>query len=224
MQIPEQGNMDMILAGPSTPMPPMMRGSPRALRRWLAILLFLSLAVPITSAQPTLPGTKPFTFDGDPAAAMVDSIHAFLLRETAAVAPRQAYFEKSDVASRRDRFRRIIGAVDARIPVTAIELTATSAVPAEVARGKGYRVFAVRWPVFDDVEAEGLLLEPEGPPKARIVAIPDAEGSPEMLVGMAPGVEPSAQFARRLAENGCQVVVPMLIDRSDTWSAFPARG
>jgi hypothetical protein len=61
----------------------------------------------------------------------------------------------------------------------ALQLEATTAVPAEVARGKGYRVFAVRWPVFDDVEAEGLLLEPEGPPRARIVAIPDAGWSSE---------------------------------------------
>ena len=42
-----------------------------------------------------------------------------------------------------------------------------------------------------------------------------------MLAGLAPGVEPAAQFARRLAENGCQVLVPVLIDRADTWSGIP---
>ena len=36
----------------------------------------------------------------------------------------------------------------------------------------------------------------------------------------APGVDPAAQFARRLAENGCQVVIPVLLDRSDTWSGI----
>ncbi len=41
-----------------------------------------------------------------------------------------------------------------------------------------------------------------------------------MLVGLAPGVDPVAQFARRLAENGCQVVIPVLIDRNDTWSGI----
>ena len=41
-----------------------------------------------------------------------------------------------------------------------------------------------------------------------------------MLAGLAPGVEPAAQFARRLAENGCQVLVPVLIDRADTWSGI----
>ena len=82
-------------------------------------------------------------------------------------------------------------------------------------------MYAVRWPVFDDVNAEGLLLEPDGAPRARIIAIPDAGWSPEMTVGLAPGVDTAAQFARRLAENGCQVLVPVLIDRNDTWSGIP---
>ena len=55
---------------------------------------------------------------------------------------------------------------------------------------------------------------------ARIVAIPDADQSPEMLAGLAPGVQPAGQFARRLAENGCQVLVPVLINRQDTWSGI----
>jgi dienelactone hydrolase len=214
----------MVLVGTSTPIPPTMRGSPPTVRLWLAMLLVLFTAVPVTPAQTILPGTKPFTFEGDPAVGMVDAIHAFLLSETAASAERRATLQKTDIASRRERFRQIIGAVDVRVPFTALELTATTVVPAEVARGKGYRVFAVRWPVFDDVEAEGLLLEPEGTPKARIVAIPDADWSPEMLVGMTLGVEPSAQFARHLAENGCQVVIPVLIDRSDRWSGIPGVG
>jgi dienelactone hydrolase len=190
----------------------------------LAILLLLLTAASITPAQTILPGTKPFAFEGDPAAAMVDAIHTFLLRETAATAERRAEYQKSDVATRRENFRRIIGAVDPRVPFTDLQLTATTTVPAEVARGKGYRVLAVRWPVFDDVDAEGLLLQPDGTPKARIVAVPDADWSPEMLVGLAPGADPAAQFARRLAENGCQVLVPVLIDRRDTWSGIPGIG
>lgn len=42
-----------------------------------------------------------------------------------------------------------------------------------------------------------------------------------MLVGLAPGVPPAAQFARRLVENGCQVVVPLVINRADTFSGIP---
>jgi dienelactone hydrolase len=185
------------------------------------MLLFAMAAVPVAPAQTILPGTRPLSFEGDAATNMVDAINAFLLRETAAATDRRSKLPERDVAPRREKFRRLIGAMDARVPFTALQLTATTAAPAEVARAKGYRAYAVRWPVFEDVDAEGLLLEPEGAPRARIVAIPDADWPPEMLAGLAPGIEPSAQFARSLAENGCQVLVPVLIDRSDTWSGIP---
>jgi dienelactone hydrolase len=81
-----------------------------------------------------------------------------------------------------------------------------------------YKVHAIRWPVFDGVDGEGLLLEPKGKVVAQVVAIPDADWTPEMLVGLAPGVPKESQFARRLAENGCRVVVPVLIDRKDDFS------
>jgi len=144
---------------------------------------------------------------------MVEGIKSFLVRRTAEVT--------ATGPPGRARFRKIIGAVDPRVPVPALEFEATTVTRALVARGSGYSVFAVRWPALEGVAGEGLLLEPEGPPVARIVAIPDADWSPEMLVGLAPGVDLAAQFARRLAENGCQVVVPVLIDRRDTWSGIP---
>ena len=210
----------MTRASMSTPILRIGPDLPRMVRRCAAMWLLLAAVVPAARAQVTLPGTKPFTFEGDPALGMVDAIRTFLQRETAAAA-RRGTLRGSDVGTRRERFRRLIGAIDARVPFTALHLEATTAIPAEVGRAKGYRVFAVRWPVFNDVDAEGLLLEPEGAPRARIVAIPDAGWSPEMLAGLSPGVDPAAQFARRLAESGCQVLVPLLIDRSDTWSGIP---
>src|SRR5581483_3725826 len=75
--------------------------------------------------------------------------------------------------------------------------------------------------VWDGVYGEGLLLEPDRPPVARVIAIPDADWSPEAIAGLSPGASPAAQFARRLAESGCQVLVPVLIDRRDTWSGIP---
>ena len=162
---------------------------------------------------------------------MVDGIHAFLLRETASSLSHREEFWHRDyqspeayersISPNRERFRTIIGAVDPRRAVTDLQLEATTANSAEIAKGRNYRVYAVRWPVFDDVDAEGLLLEPDVTPRARIVAIPDAGWSPEMTLGLVPGVDPAAQFARRLAENGCQVLVPVLIDRNDTWSGIP---
>ena len=45
-----------------------------------------------------------------------------------------------------------------------------------------------------------------------------------MLVGLEDGISQEAQFARRLAEQGCRVVVPTLIDRDDRWSGNPKIG
>lgn len=199
-------------------------------RLFATAVLALCLDV-LIAAPPELPGTARLTAKGDLAAKMVDSISAFLLRETAAAARRRERLWNRDsgsreaydrsVASNREHLRRIIGAVDPRLPVTAVQFDSTSQFPALIARMPHYKVFTVRWPVFEGVSAEGLLLEPDRAPVARVVAVPDADWTPEMLVGLAPGIEQGAQFARRLAENGCQVLVPTLINRQDTWSGIP---
>src|SRR5262249_29214151 len=93
------------------------------------------------------------------------------------------------------------------------ELLRTTAESAAVGGGKGYEVFAVRWPAFADVHGEGLLLLPIGRNNADVIAIPDADQTPEQIAGLGPGVTDELQTARRLAENGCRVLVPVLIDR-----------
>src|SRR5439155_21469848 len=94
------------------------------------------------------------------------------------------------------------------------ELVATTSQPALVGKGDNYEIFAVRWPAFGDVHGEGLLLVPTGKkPVANVVAIPDADQLPEQIVGLVEGVPAESQFARRLAESGCRVIVPTLIDR-----------
>jgi dienelactone hydrolase len=184
-------------------------------------------------AQPveTLPGTQPLTWDGDLSAKMVAGIDQFLVREIErSVRERQKFWRRDfssheacekSIRSNRLRLQKYIGAVDALSPVKALEYVSSTASPQLVAETDTYRVYAVRWPLFDGVRGEGLLLQPKSEPVARIVAIPDADQTPEMLAGLAPGLPPESQFARRLAENGCQVVVPVLIDRSDTWSGNP---
>jgi dienelactone hydrolase len=192
-------------------------------------LLWAIAWLPLT-AQTPLPGTAHLTVQGDFAAQMVDGINDYLLRAASGSPATRTSLWKRDyisvenhersISPNRERLKKIIGAVDARVPVS-MEMAATVSAPALVANGQGYKIYAIRWPVLEGVTAEGLLLEPERPPLARIVAIPDADWSPEMLAGMTPGVDPAAQFARRLAESGCQVIVPVLIDRSDTWSGIP---
>ena len=193
-------------------------------------MLLAAMWLPL-AAQTPLPGTAPLTGQGDFAAQMVDGVNDYLVRLASGSPGTRAALWKRDyssvenyersIAPNRERLKKIIGAVDQRVPVVSMELVATLSTPALVANGQGYKVYAVRWAVMEGVTAEGLLLDPDRPPVARIVAIGDADWTPEMLTGMAPGVEPAAQFARRLAESGCQVIVPTLIDRADTWSGIP---
>ena len=189
------------------------------------------------AAEGVLPGTVPLTLQGDLPYQMVDGIHRFLLNRTTEAAKERPSLWHRDyssaegyehsVSDNRERFRQIIGAVDQRVPAQAPQPVRGIFDSPFVAQGKGYKVYAVRWAVLEPVvadfgglDAEGLLLHPEGTPLARVVAIPDADWTPEMIVGMAPGVPPEAQFARRMAESGCQVMIPMLIDRADTFSGI----
>lgn len=188
-----------------------------------------------------LPGTAPLTTEGDLAAQMVDGIHRFLLAETQRQTADRARFWNRDyssaqryaqsVAPNREHFRTIIGAVDQRVAPQAPRLLATVQGQPEIAQAPNYKVYAIRWQVFAPVTADssemwatGLLLQPKGRPVARVVAIPDADWTPEMLAGIAPGVPQDAQFARRLAENGAQVIVPLIIDRTDKYSGIPGIG
>jgi dienelactone hydrolase len=198
-----------------------------------AIVLAVAVLPPLASAEP-LPGTQPLETPGDLAEQMVAGIDRFLLREIAeSVAKRPRHWNRdvssaekynASVAPNRAHLAKIIGAHDPRAKVPAMELVATTAEPALVGTSEHFDAFAVRWPVVRGVQGEGLLLVPKSARiVADVVALPDADQTPEQLAGLAAGVAPEAQFARRLAESGCRVIVPMLIDRADTYSAIGPR-
>jgi dienelactone hydrolase len=126
-------------------------------------------------------------------------------------------FDRS-AALNRENFKRIIGAVDQRVPMTGMELVATTTAPALLAETDTFAVWIVRWPVFEDVHGEGLLLQPKSTLRARVVVLPDADQTPEMVVGLTPSLRAISPLARQLAENGTQVLIPVLVDRSDEWS------
>ncbi|HEV8377574.1 MAG TPA: dienelactone hydrolase family protein, partial [Tepidisphaeraceae bacterium] len=114
----------------------------------------------------------------------------------------------------RQHLGRILGVRDLRVKFDAPELVAAVNRPALLRETDRYSVYAIRWPAVRDVWGEGLLLTPKnGKPVASIVAIPDARQSPEQIAGVVGGTSARSQFARRLAESGCRVIVPVLIDR-----------
>ena len=192
--------------------------------------IILAMFVPITVSAQALPGTKLLEGKDDFAKVMVDGIHRYLDKQTVVAEKNRSQFWKPDFASvqafdqsvqpNRQRLRKIIGVIDERVPVTMTKI-ATVEQASLVADTKFYKVYAVRWSVLPGVNGEGLLLEPTGKPKACAIAIPDADWTPEQLIGISPGVPKDSQYARRMAEDGYRVIVPTLINRRDDFSGNP---
>lgn len=192
--------------------------------RIASLLLALSLGTSAAQEPPPLAGTAPLTVEGDLSAQMVAGIGRYLDRESARASA--ARFEKwksfdaKDAEPMRQLLRERLGMSDPPASGGIEIVQPLGAQPVEN-RGAGYLVLHVRWPVFDGVWGEGLLLQPPGASKATLVALPDADQTPEQIAGTAPGLPEDAQFARRLAEQGCTVLVPVLVDRRTTWSGTP---
>src|SRR5688500_18812998 len=195
-------------------------------------LLLLCVGSAAMAAERTLPGTQPLETTNDLSREMVAGIDKFLMRETAAALSRRSNYWRRDftsvaaheksVGENRERCRTISGAVDERLSVSNLQFVSTSWQSSLVGETDVYVVHAVRWPVFAEVHGEGLLVQPKptsvGANAARVIAVPDADQTPEMLLGLAPGIATNSQYARRLAESGCEILIPTLIDRRDTWS------
>jgi dienelactone hydrolase len=196
------------------------------------VLLLAGSSLSTFAAEPAsvLPDTKPLTVEGDLSAKMLEGLHRFVERKIDEAPKRRAKLWQRDpqspeayqksLLSNRERFQRIIGVVDERVPV-AMERFGDDDNPALVAETEKIRIYQVRWPVLPGVYGEGLLLEPRDKVVAHVVAVPDAAQTPEQIVGLAPGVSAESQFARCLAENGVQVIVPTLVSRSFDYSGNP---
>ncbi len=197
------------------------------IRIWLVIFLAgLAPSPRSTAAEPsTIPGTQALTSTGDLADSMVAGVDRFLLDQTAKSTSRRDRWWKRDfhsasaynssVEPNRKRLAHILGVRDPRVPFAGPQLVGTIGRPDLLATSQRYNVFAIRWPAFGDVTGEGLLLEPgDGLGIADVVVVPDADQLPEQLVGLVPGLAPECQVARRLAESGCRVIVPTLINRA----------
>ncbi len=176
-----------------------------------------------------LPGTQPLEPRPDFSADMVAGIDRFLLRETGAARERRAQFWRRDASSpaayaqslapNRERLRRLLGAVDARVPEVRLELVADTRTPALLAETAQATIQRVRWPVLDGVHGEGILIQPKGPVLARVIYVPDADTSPEQLAGIQKGhLDPS------LTGYGAQILIPALISRAAEFSGSERLG
>ncbi len=166
---------------------------------------------------------QPLTIEGDLASLMVDGADRFLMRQLEeSTGKRESRFHRdfssddaywNSLAPNRRRLTEILGLADERTSCDELSLQATTHRDSLVATLGDIEIHRVTWPAVGGIEAEGLLLRPAAQPTALVVAIPDADQTPEQICGVAPGLPPESQFARQLAARGCLVVVPALISR-----------
>lgn len=162
----------------------------------LAVLI-LGASVALTQE---LPGTRPLIEQGDQAVLMLDAMHAWLDRNLVESA---AGRDVTDASSSRAELQRILGIHDRRAPSDA---------PFEhpLPSSGGIGMSSVHWPVLREgraeLDGEGLLLRPASQPVCYVVMVPDAVEVPDL------------RPAQRLAESGCFVLVPVVIDRNSQWS------
>ena len=131
--------------------------------------------------------------------------------------------EVPELAQLRHQLLVILGAQEPRVPVTDAQQVHVHF----HASCHECDVYAVSWPVVRTVRGEGLLLVPHAPSPQRaekdkpsdvfrtaftqgrlptmgnvLIAIPDADQTPEALIGLVPGVAAQSQFPRHIAANG----------------------
>ena len=177
-----------------------------------------------------LEGTEALTLEQDLATQMVEDLDNYVSRAIVSskesreslwnrnYSSHSAYSES--IQPNRERFIKQTGCIDERLPITSLSYEVSTRAPIVIAKGMNYTVSRVRWQVFDEVEGVGILLDPVDSKRAiaQVIAIPDADWTPEMVAGITDELPESAQFARRMVELGCRVVVPLLINRDDTYS------
>lgn len=170
---------------------------------------------------------------------IIDGVRLYHEKRLASLKPqRENYWNRSfsnsktyslSIEPNRNHFRKILGAIDEREPVSMVK-------GSKVGETDKYVIFEVRWSVLKEVQpllssqewplldvptkiyGEGLLIEPKVKSKGYVVALPDADQDPESLVGLNQNINANSQFPRHLAENGFTVVVPVVIDRTNRWS------
>ncbi len=159
-----------------------------------------------------MPNTAPLDWEGDLAVRMVDGVDRFL---DAQIAEYLGLGEKVANGAVETLAKMLGVTLDSRPESNAFEYADWS--PQPRAKTANFTVRQVRWRAFGQVDGIGLLFEPmDAVPVADIIALPDADQLPEDLCALPPYPEPkTTPFALGLAQAGCRVLVPLLIDRAE---------
>lgn len=200
-----------------------------------ALLLFPLLAsIPVASQETKecLPGTTLLEWtEEDPSVRLMDGAHAFVERKIAETIQRNPTFpldpkeRETFIAESRKSLAQKLGVVDDRSKPH-LEFVGSSPVSIEgepssslVAEGPGFTVHQVRWKVLPGFVAEGLYVNPtprtdKAIPAPLMVLMPDADDTPEDLLGLTPKLTPPRRMALRFALAGFRILIPAPVNRS----------
>jgi dienelactone hydrolase len=171
------------------------------------------LLTPLQSREP-LPGTALLETEEDLSRLLVDANDRFLDAQIQLAGANRSRFWKRDfsdtevylnsISPNREHLGSILGLTRDAL-ASAAPLTIGKALPLNGSE-YGITMHEVSWPAFSGVKGYGWLLSPATDPIADILCLPDAEGPPDQDL-----------FSRalRLAQTGCRVLIPELIDRTE---------
>lgn len=191
--------------------------------RGRAIIAAGAVAASVGAVQP-FPGTAPLDGTNDFTDAYLSGLERLLLRETAQLAPaRERLWREGlkaggpDAAAwlvgRRSELSRLLGVCNARTAFESPSLSASLSRSAVLGETSDHVLYEIRWPVFGDFWAEGLLMEPKSKPVRRNeVFLPHAGVTPEHVLGLAPGA-PDAFAGFAFPAPGCRLVIPAVVSR-----------
>lgn len=180
-------------------------------------LYLLGLTSKAQTVHP-LPETRALIWQGDIASMLIDSCDAFLLNEIEqSIDKRGKYWDRDfsspeayekSIEKNRSFFAEIIGVKEQRTPFNNPDILN------KVAENSTYQVNNVRWPVFGQVYSEGLIVTPIKTTSSNaVIVVPDADQTPEELMGITGNLPLEKQRARVFAEKGFTVLIPAVINR-----------
>lgn len=182
----------------------------------------LALPTPGKAQDDRLPNTGAFPWkEDDVSTHLMDGAHQFADTQIArAIQRREEQASKGStkeaLTAMRKRLQHLIGLVDERVPPVAFEKFGTGSQPGLVTETKDFRIWQVRWPVLPSYWAEGLLVEPTGASaSAAWIALPDADETPEDVLGLGNAAPAHHQHVMQLARAGVTILVPASINRKE---------
>jgi dienelactone hydrolase len=182
---------------------------------WATLALLHAMPKNTAPAIETLTGTQPLEWpEADLSGRMMIGAHRFIESRIKVADGRRREMSIDDArrSELRKELQNVLGVVEQRISAR-LEQFGEPKNPAIVSESATVRVIQVRWPVFANVFGEGLWVQQKEMARGCCIIVPDADQSPEQLLGLAAGLPPEQQIAARLAAQGFDLLIPAIISR-----------